>query len=147
MAYLATESRPRNGWIKFKRTASGHLGDSVDAVVTGFELGDDEKGFKNLVGCLKVSVLLKRADGETIWHEIARVPNIPLEMRKEITVVENGFPTLRKEIMGRVVEVDGQQVSARALRLTHPRLIRWRDDKNVNSLQVYDENQLRSLIK
>lgn len=146
MTYLDTESRPRNGWIKFKRTVSGSIGDSIDAVITGYDLGEEGKGYEKLVGSLRVSVLVKRPNGVINWHEIARVPNIPLELRKQITTLENGRPVLRKEYLGRVVEVEGQSVSARALRLTHPRLIRWRDDKSADQTTVYNEQQLRSLI-
>lgn len=145
MTYLDKVSRPRDGWVKFKRTVGGALGDTVDGFVTGFELGDERRGFSDLVGALHVSVWLTAADGSKRIHEVARVANITLEERKKITVVGPNGPELDKGVYEKVVEVEGQAVSARAMRLTHPRLIRFRDDKNPDQC-VISESELRKQI-
>lgn len=146
-AYLDRESRSRDGWVKIKKTASGTMGDTIDGVVTGFDLGDEGKGFENLVGSLTISVPFVKKDGTEVLHPIARVPNIPLEKRREITILdEKGVPTLDPKYFGKVVEVDGQSISARALRLVHPRLINWRLDKTLENCRSYTEEELRAMV-
>jgi len=144
MPYLSRESRPRDGWVKFKRTVSGAIGDSVDGFITGFDLGDKDKGYAELVGSLTVSINLIE-NGNLREHEVARVSNIPLEVRKAITVLVDGKPTLDPVYYQKVVEVDGQAVSAREMRLTHPRLIRFREDKNPDQCLMTKET-LQNLI-
>lgn len=144
--YLDKVSRPRDGWIKIKRTVGGSLGDTIDGFITGFELGDEKRGFSDLVGALHVSINLQKANGECVVHQIARVPNIPLEERRRITVLENGVPVLARSMYDKVVEVEGQDVSARAFRLTHPRLMRIRDDKNPDQCIMLEED-LRRMVR
>ena len=122
------------------------LGDTIDAFVTGFEPADETKGFAGMVGCLEFSCYLRDAQGNTKPHMIARVSNIPLDLRKEITDHdENGNPILKKEVYGRVAEIDGQCVTARALRLKHAVLVNWRPDRD-ESTCVMDEDFLKSMI-
>lgn len=146
MPYLSKESRPRNGWVKFKRTASGSIGDSVDGFITGFDLGDKEKGYADLVGSLTISINLTDIEEGVKEHEIARVSNIPLEIRNKITIVIGGKPTLDPSYYNKVVEVDGQSISARAMRLNHPRLIRFREDKNPDQCIMEKSTLLRLIV-
>jgi len=147
MPYIDRESRPRGGWIKLKRRVSmGATGDTVDGWISGYELGTEGKGYENLVGVLYVSVNLQCEDGTVRTHEIAHTANMPLEMRKEITTLgPDGKPVIKPEMYGKVVEVEGQAVSARALRLVHPRFIRMRPDKNASQC-VMTEAFLKSQI-
>ena len=103
MPYLSANSRPRDGWVKFKRTVSGAIGDSVDGFITGFELGDKDRGYSDLVGSLLVSVNLADENGQVRIHEVARVANIPLEMRKAITILVDGRPVLDPQYYNKVV--------------------------------------------
>ena len=145
--YLPTKSRPRNGWIKIKRTTTGTLGDSIDGFITGFELGKEGKGFENLVGSLHISLNLLKQDGSSTTHHIARVINIPLVDRKRITVLNgDGRPELDASYYNRVVEIEGQAVSARARRLTHPRLIRFRDDKSPHDCTMSEKDLERMIV-
>lgn len=149
--YTATESRRRDGWIKIKRTMKESLtatkaGDTLDAFVTGFELGDEEKGWKDLVGALHFSILLKKDDGSVEEHEIARISSIPLEARKQITEIgKDGNPVLIESMYKKVAEVDGQAVSSRAKRLKHARILRWREDKLWMDCAV-DEKFLNDMV-
>lgn len=130
MPYLDRESRPRDGWVKLKRTVSGAIGDTVDGFITGFEEGNSKKGFAGLVGALEVTVFVKEEDESLTEHVIAKVPNIPFEMRREISGLENGKVVMDKSLYKKVVEVEGQSVSARVKRLVHPQLVRFREDKS-----------------
>lgn len=114
--YESSTSRNRDGWVKFKRRRE------VDAFVTGYKLGEEGSGWENLIGALEFSV--KTEDGSD--HVIAYPTNITLEQRKKLTVLVNGQPTLHPKIYGLVAQVSGQDFSARALRLTHATIDRWR---------------------
>lgn len=124
---------------------SGASGDTVDGWISGFELGTEGKGFENLVGALYISTNLECEDGTEKVHEIARTANMPLEFRREITVIGPNGPELKKEMYGLVVEVEGQAVSARAMRLVHPRFIRMRPDKSAFQCSM-KESFLKSQI-
>ena len=148
--YKATMSRHHKLWIKVKRTATESVlaagfGDTIDGFVTGFIKGKDGTGFENLVGALIVSVNLNKIDGSEVVHELARVPNLSLEMRNKITVIEDGKVKLRPEYYNKVAEIDGNWVSSRSLRLVHPRFIRFREDKSLDQCCL-DEATLRSLV-
>ena len=97
-----------------------------------------------MVGSLTVSINLIE-NGNLREHEVARVSNIPLEVRKAITVLVDGKPTLDPVYYQKVVEVDGQAVSAGEMGLTHPRLIRFREDKNPDQCLMTKET-LQNLI-
>lgn len=147
--YVPTSSRKKDGFVKVKRTMSETMqdegiSDGIDAFVTGFEPGDESKGWAGLVGALEFSVYLKK-DGEQKLHKIARITNIPMELRKRITEVVDGQPVLKKDWYGKVAEIDGQCVSARSYRLKHARLIQWRNDRSEDTC-VMDEDFLKSMI-
>jgi len=115
--YVDSSSRPRKGWVKVKRRREH------DAFVSGFKPGEKGSGWEKLVGALEFTVNLK--GGGT--HVIGYGTNIPLETRKEITVLENGQPTLRKDWYNKVFEISGQDISARELRLSHCTIDRLRE--------------------
>ena len=77
---------------------------------------------------------------------IAKVANIDLELRKKITQHdEKGNVILDPSWYGKVVEVDGQDISARALRLTHAILVRFRPDRSQDTC-VIEEEFLKSMV-
>ena len=143
--YNATTSRPRDGWIKLKRSTSEALGDTIDAYVSGYVEADPSKGWANLIGGLEVSVTLQMEDGSQKEHMIARVSNIPMVEREKMTEIVDGKPVLKKEYYGRVVEVDGQCITSRANRLKHAVLVQWRPDRSAESC-VMQESFLKSMI-
>lgn len=148
--YLATTNRSKTGFLKVKRTvtqalgfdANSNMGDSIDGWISGYELATEGKGYEGLIGSVDVSVNVRRADGTVYQHVIARVPNLDLNLRKKMTGhAADGSPILKSEYYGKVVEVDGQSISAREHRLQHPVLVRWRPDK-VDMNCVLDESFL-----
>ena len=149
--YIASNSRRRDCWVKIKKTASQSsvldgYGDTIDAFVTGYEEADKDKSWAGLVGAIEFSVYLNKEDGSKEVHKIARITNIPMQMRKEITEVDSdGRVSLKKEVYGKVAEIDGQCISGRAKRLKHAILLRWRDDKNSDMCEM-DEVFLNKMI-
>ena len=122
-------------------------GDTLDAFVTGFELADEDKSWSGLVGALIFSVWVRDKNGviKEVPHEIAKVANIPLSLRKEITEIVEGQPVLKQSIYGKVAIIDGQDVSARAKRLTHAILVDWRSDRSADSC-IIDEEWFESQV-
>lgn len=149
--YVVNGTRQRDGWVKVKRSMSlmskrSGLDDSIDAFVTGYLPAEEGKGFEGLIGSLIFSCYVRRADGSTYVHEIARVANIPLEQRKSMSIIKDGKLTLDSKYYGRVAAVDGATVSARALRLQHPRLICWRDGDKSADQCIIDEEFLKAEV-
>jgi hypothetical protein len=150
--YKATESRAHREWVKAKISVSqsmlnAGMGDTVDAFVTGWGRGDEDTTFKDMVGYLKWSVWLLKEDGSKELHEIAHTPNLTLEERKKISVIgPDGQLTLDPSYMGRVGVLDGQGISARARRLTHPKLVEWRMGDKQPEACVMEESLLNKLI-
>lgn len=142
--YVPTK-RWRTHWVKIKRTMSQVM-DTIEGWVSGFELGKEGKGWEDLVGALHISVSLEKEDGTAEDHVIARVTNIPLELRKKITIREKGEYKLHPEMYGKVAEVDGQSVSARKMSLTHPKLVRFRIDKNKHQCTLKEADLKRNMI-
>jgi len=143
--YIATTSRRRDGWIKLKRTTSEALGDTIDGYISGFVQADPNKSWSDLIGGLEVSVTLRLNDGTEVEHMIARVSNIPMELRQEMTTQIDNKPALKPEYYGKVVEVDGQCITSRAKRLKHAVLVRWRPDRSPDTC-ILDEDFLNSNI-
>lgn len=151
--YRAVEARSRNLWVKIKRSVAQSLtstpyNDTIDAFVSGYGLGEEGKGYENLVAYLCFSVYLIKEDGSRVEHEIARISHIPLEYRKRITEVgEDGIPRMVDWMYGRVAEIDGQSVTSRAMRLQHARFGEgaWREDKNPDSCELH-ESFLKEMI-
>ena len=149
--YTATSSRSHRNWVKVKRSFSETvqhegLADTIDAFISGFDPADENKAWAGLVGALELSVYVKRADGSIYQHVIAKVANIDLELRKKITQHdEKGNVILDPSWYGKVVEVDGQDISARALRLTHAILVRFRPDRSQDTC-VIEEEFLKSMV-
>lgn len=150
--YRNTESRAHREWVKAKTTVSqalvkAGLGDTVDAFVTGWGRGEGDSSFRDMVGYLVFSVWLLKPDGTRVQHEIAHTANLPLDERKKISVTgPDGNLTLDPLYLGKVGVIDGQGISPRARRLTHPRLIEWRmGDKQADAC-VMEEAFLDTLV-
>ncbi len=148
--YNDRNTRGRNEWVKIKRSVSGAmkdegLGDTIDGWIGGYEEADEAKGWGGMVGALLVYTLLRKDDGSEVEHLIAVVTNIPLSLRKQMTHTDGGKVKLNPEWYDRVVEVDGQAISPRSMRLTHPRIVRHRTDKSKWECTL-DEGFLRSMV-
>ena len=123
------------------------MGDSIDAYVTGFSLGELGSGFENRIGSLDLTILLIEDDGSEKEHVICRAQNIPLVDRQKMTIIgEDGKPTLDPKWFGQVFEVDGQAISPKALRLTHPRILRHRPDKSANQCLMMRSEMMKHVV-
>lgn len=133
--YEASENRSKTSWVKIKRSVSGALskqglGDTIEAFVTGFKMSKEDTSRKGLIGALEFSIYIEEADGSKHPHVISYCPGIPLEMARKITILDHeGIPTLHSEVYNSVWELDGQDISSRSLRLSHPRMKERRKDK------------------
>lgn len=149
--YVDSSSRKKTGFIKVKRTMSeamqdAGIGDGIDAFITGFEPADESKGWAGYVGALEFSVIFRDSNGNEKTHKIARITNITMDLRKELTTYdEDGNPILKNEWYGKVATVDGQCLSARSLRLKHARLIEWRPDRSADTCYL-DEDYAKSMV-
>lgn len=166
--YDMSGSRSHNAWIKLKRSVgdsvASSLGDTIDGFITGFHniAGTDNNSWR--VSTVEFSVYLtdNKLNIDDLDIELD-LSNITLDQEvtdsREIKVIANvsglteddarllsepdpdnpGFCRLKKEAYGVVAELNGQDISPRSLTLTHPRIIRWRDDKPMNQCEVSKE--------
>lgn len=147
--YSTSENRDKDTWIKIKRSISDSknkagLGDSFDGWISGFKMSDEKAGNAGLIGSFEVSCYIRRPSGDMYEHVIAFPPNIDLKTKKECTITDaEGNPTLAPEYYNLVVEVDGQAISAKSRRLTHPKMLRYRFDKSKEQC-VYSEEFIKS---
>jgi ATP-dependent DNA ligase len=118
--------RKRTHAIKVKKSASGLIGDTIDAFITGF-VRTEVHSFNDLIGGVELSVMI---DGEQ--QPIAIVSNMPDYMRYKLTEIEKGLPVLAKDAYFKVLEIDGQEFSTRNRRLMHATVASWefRQDKS-----------------
>jgi len=148
-AYIPTSSRPRTGWVKIKRSVGESLGKDIDAFISGYVLPDPDKGWKDCIGAIELSVLLTKKDGTEVDHVMASVSSIPLEMRKMMSEMgEDGLPRLKKEFYGKVMIINGQDISARQKRFMHATTnwdVGFRSDKTRFDC-TFDEVVLDSLV-
>ena len=105
--------------IKVKRSMSGEIGDNIDAFISGF-INTPEHSKRNVIGGLELSVYTK----EDREHHIATVTGIPEDMRLELTAnkLEDGSLILDPAFMGKVVIVDGQELSNKHRKLMHAKI-------------------------
>lgn len=133
--YNTSDNRNRNSFVKLKRSLKASIGmdDTVDGFVTGFKMSSDKAGNAGLIGSLEASIYILEPDGRTRRHVAAYLPNIPLEMKKRITIKDpvTGEISMDPKMYNTIVEMDAQSFSAVSGRLTHPRLLRIRTDKTV----------------
>lgn len=117
--YEDSSSRSRHGWVKFKKRLE------LDGYVSGFERGRTGSKWENLVSCLIFSV-----NTEAGHRAIAKVSNLEWDFRKGASQYDRatGSVKLRIDVYGRVARVNGLEMSQRAFRLVHPRIVHWRDD-------------------
>jgi ATP-dependent DNA ligase len=122
--------RDRNCAIKIKRTASGTIGDSIDAFVSGYIL---TPMYPTLVGGLKLSVY----ENDNI-REIATITSIPDALREQFTEISDGLPVLHTKYYGKVLEIDGQELTSRNQLLLHAKVVSWqfREDKSYRDCTI-----------
>lgn len=135
--------------IKYKRTMTYARANDIDAYVIGYTLGDEYTP-KGMIAGLKLGVHLVKSDGtveQDYW--IATVSGLPLELRRAMSHMDSeGKVILKPEYYGRVVTVDGQDISGRNRRISHARIdweVGFRVDKRPEDC-ILDEDFIDSQI-
>lgn len=144
--YHATSSRTID-CVKVKRSTADTLTKDLDAFVTDYVVGKDDTRNQNMVVGFVFSVMLERQDGSTVTHPIAVCSNVSDFVKEDATVIDDsGIVKLNPDYYGRVATIQGQNVSARSLRLTHAVIDCWRLDKDASGCETIKESELRKLI-
>lgn len=139
--YYATTARKRHVQIKMKRSLSEVSNEDMDCFISGSILPKKNSALhvENLIGGIKVSVFLKEEDGSETEHWIGTISGITDSLRRRMTVLdEEGNPTLNPEYYGKVLAVNGQDISSKNLRMSHCRALDWnfRIDKSISDCIV-----------
>lgn len=132
--------------VKLKRTISEGINRDLDAWITGFIPSSKDKGWSEYIGALVFSCKVKMKDGTIKTHIIGTCSGIPLELRKEATILIDGVPTLNPDFLGKCATLSGQNISARKLALTHAVIKCWRPDKDPDGCEILTEEELLSLV-
>lgn len=150
--YTNTEgSRGGHGyhpWVKFKRTVSDSIGGDVDCWIFDYELGGEGTENAGHVSVLKCKVLLQPSGVE---HHIGSVSNFPREFMRSLEEIDpsTGEMTLKKEVYGKVITIDGQDVSSKSKRFTHCKIVNpelgFRIDKSWMDC-TFEESDLEALV-
>ena len=144
--YHATSSRTID-CVKVKRSTADTLTKDLDAFVTDYVVGKDNTRNQNMVVGFVFSVMLEKLDGSTASHQIAVCSNVSDFVKEDATVIDDeGNVKLNPSYYGRVATIQGQNVSARSLRLTHAVIDCWRPDRSADTTEVIKESDLRKLI-
>ena len=144
--YHATSSRTID-CVKVKRSTADSLTKDIDAFVTDYVVGKDDTRNSNMVVGFVFSILLKKQDGSVVTHPIAVCSNVSDIIKDDATVIsEDGQVKLNPDYYGRVATVQGQNISARSLRLTHAVIDCWRPDRSADTTETILESDLRKLV-
>ena len=144
--YHATSSRTID-CVKVKRSTADTLTKDLDAFVTDYVVGKDDTRNSNMVVGFVFSILLKKQDGSIVTHPIAVCSNVSDIIKDDATVIsEDGQVKLNPDYYGRVATVQGQNISARSLRLTHAVIDCWRPDRSADTTETILESDLRKLV-
>ena len=144
--YHATSSRTID-CVKVKRSTADALTKDIDAFVTDYVVGKDDTRNSNMVVGFVFSILLKKQDGSVVTHPIAVCSNVSDLIKDDATVIsEDGQVKLNPDYYGRVATVQGQNISARSLRLTHAVIDCWRPDRSADTTETILESDLRKLV-
>ena len=144
--YHATSSRTID-CVKVKRSTADTLTKDIDAFVTDYVVGKDDTRNSNMVVGFVFSILLKKQDGSIVTHPIAVCSNVSDIIKDDATVIsEDGQVKLNPDYYGRVATVQGQNISARSLRLTHAVIDCWRPDRSADTTDTILESDLRKIV-
>lgn len=150
--YMSTTSRKLDVQVKWKKDVltsvqQNEMSD-IDCYISGYTL-PKKKSYKdiemnNLINGIKLSVILKRKDGVEVGHEIATVSNMPMDIRKDMTIIENDVVKLNPKYFGKVFVINGQSFTKRNLRFQHATCENWsgRVDKTQFDCIVYEQDLL-----
>lgn len=133
--------------VKVKRSTDDTLTRDLDAFITDYVVGNTDTRNENMVVGFVFSIMMEKDDGNVVTHPIAVCSNVSDFIKEDATVInENGEVTLNKKYYGRVATLQGQNISARQLRLTHSIIKDWRPDRSPETTEIIKESELRSLV-
>ena len=144
--YHATSSRTID-CVKVKRSSQDSLTKDLDAFITDYVIGNDDTRNANMVVGFVFSIKMIKEDGSIVTHPIATCANVSDFIKEDATVIgDDGSVKLNPDYYGRVATVQGQNISARSLRLTHAVIDCWRPEKNAESCEQIKESELKSMV-
>lgn len=143
--YHATSSRTID-CVKVKRSTADTLTRDLDAFITDYVVGKDDTRNENMVVGFVFSIKMEKEDGSIVTHQIATCSNVSDFIKEDATVINDGEVTLNQSYYGRVATLQGQNISARNLRLTHSVISCWRPEKSADVCEIIKESELKSLV-
>lgn len=144
--YHATSSRTID-CVKVKRSTADTLTKDLDAFITDYVVGNDGTRNENSIVGFVFSIKMEKDSGEIVTHQIATCSNFSDFIKEDATVINSdGSITLNKDYYGRVATIQGQNISARNLRLTHAVVSSWRPEKSAGGCEVIKESELKNLV-
>jgi ATP-dependent DNA ligase len=144
--YHATSSRTID-CVKVKRSTSDSIANDIDAFITDYVVGNDDTRNQNMIVGFVFSVKMKKDNGQIVTHHIATCSNVSDFIKEDATISDTyGNIKLNPDYYGRVATIQGQNVSARSLRLTHAVIDCWRPERSADSCEILNESDLRKMI-
>ena len=144
--YHATSSRTID-CVKVKRTTSDNEASDIDAFVTDYVIGKDDTRNENMVVGFVFSVKMEKDDGTIVTHPIATCSNVSDFIKEDATVIDaDGSVKLNPTYYGKVATIQGQNISARNLRITHAVINCWRPESSAETVETLKESFIRSMI-
>jgi ATP-dependent DNA ligase len=144
--YVAEDVRHPDKCIKVKRDVmTGTDGetqteDGIAAWISGFTPGKTGTAFEGLVGSIQFSVTVVAKNGMEREHVLANISGITDEMRRDISIVQDGVVGISPKYLNMVADITGQDVSAKSLALSHARIIRLRPDRDKFSCILFESD-------
>jgi ATP-dependent DNA ligase len=144
--YHATSSRTID-CVKVKRTTSYNEASDIDAFVTDYVIGKDDTRNENMVVGFVFSVKMEKDDGTVVTHPIATCSNVSDFIKEDATIIDaDGSVKLNPTYYGKVATIQGQNISARNLRITHAVINCWRPESSAETVETLKESFIRSMI-
>lgn len=144
--YHATSSRTID-CVKVKRSTSNTVVNDIDAFITDYVVGNDNTKNENMVVGFVFSVQMKKDNGDIVTHPIAVCSNVSDFIKEDATIIDdNGNVKLNPDYYGRVATIQGQNISARNLRITHAIIDQWRPERSADNCEILNESDIRKMI-
>ena len=122
---------------------------SISQLLTNMDVHDDfdcyivgsnpprSKRVEDMIGAIKCAIYLEDGEGNVVEHEIANVAGIPHDVKRAMTIIDdNGVPTLNPEYLGKVIAINGMNLSHLNMRFSHAVL----KDKDPDRLITKDKS-------
>jgi ATP-dependent DNA ligase len=150
--YVPEDVRHPNKCVKVKRDVmtrndgSIPTEDGIAAWISGFTPGKEGTAFEGLIGSLQFSITVTAKNGMEREHVIANISGLTDEMRREISVIQDGTVGLNPKYKNMVADITGQDISAKSLALSHARIIRLRPDRDPFTCVVLESELTEQIL-